>query len=139
MKLNNRMSAEHRAKLSRARRVFLDAKKESEKKAIAADWAKVDDALVDRILATSRKVGRTADFSTFAAEFTLGANASSQRKTSLKSQIQDIEKKSLSVKARFVAFRALMNEAHKRFIKCPRSKSRLGGCGMPKTTSGDRK
>jgi hypothetical protein len=55
-----------------------------------ADWAKIPDSLVDRALEASRRVGRRAPFGEFAAEFTLGPEASAESKLELQKKLERI-------------------------------------------------
>lgn len=59
-------------------------------KKVNRDWAKVTNTVVNRCLRASEKVGPTADFATFAAEFALGPAASAGRKRLLKQKLEEI-------------------------------------------------
>ncbi|HEX3739430.1 MAG TPA: hypothetical protein VHV29_06860 [Terriglobales bacterium] len=59
---------------------------------VAADWAKVTDDVVNRMLRASKLVGPKATFEELAVEFTI-PNASTGRKTNLKNKLTRIVRK----------------------------------------------
>jgi hypothetical protein len=69
----------------------------------------IPDSLIDKILRTSERVGRQAEFPEWAAEFTLGPGASAERKLDLRNKLAALKK--YSAQSYFKQLKAVMDAA----------------------------
>jgi len=94
----------------------LAAQKAARRTEVDKDWAKCTDELVNRVLEASRRVPN-AGFEEFAAEFTLGPNASAERKLELTNTLAALKR--TPARSYFKQLKAVMDAARNSFPLIP--------------------